>query len=137
MINVHLIMDINKQLCLDINWINKTCEEILLNNGHKNADISFIITTDTKLSELKKMFFNKDVLTDVISFNLEENGKTIEGEVYISLQRVEENAIKFGEDLMSELKRVIIHGSLHLIGLNDKTTNEKKRMTNLENNYIK
>ena len=89
-----------------------------------------------KLLKLKKQYFQIDVLTDIITFNLEENGDPIEGEIYISLNRVSENAMEYKQDPDRELKRVIIHGFLHLLGYDDQTAEEKKAMTNLEDHYL-
>tara|TARA_Y100001970_G_C14127271_1_gene799653 strand:- start:628 stop:1041 length:414 start_codon:yes stop_codon:yes gene_type:complete len=137
MIKTHLIMDIDKKVNIDKQWINKTCKKIFIDNGKKFADVSFIITTDNKVNELKKRFFNEDILTDVISFNLEEEGDPIEGEIYISLDRIIDNAKIFNQEILMELKRIIIHGLLHLIGYSDESKKEKSRMTKLENYYIK
>ena len=137
MIKTHLIFDIDKKVDIDKQWINKTCKKIFIDNGKKIADVSFIITTDNKVNELKKRFFNEDILTDVISFNLEEEGDPIEGEIYISLDRIIDNAKIFNQEILMELKRIIIHGLLHLIGYSDESKKEKSRMTKLENYYIK
>lgn len=101
------------------------------------TSVTFIISNDKKLTKLKKDFFDKDVLTDVITFNLEEIDKPIEGEIYISLERVIENAKIYKQKTSIELCRVLIHGVLHLIGLDDQTSIEKENMTNLENKYLK
>ena len=85
---------------------------------------------------MKNQYFQQNILTDVITFNLEEDGDPIEGEIYISLNRVSENAWKFKQDIERELKRVIIHGTLHLLGYDDQTSEEKKTMTHLEDHYL-
>ena len=94
------------------------------------------MSDDETLRQFKLNFFKQDVLTDVIAFNLEDKGEPIEGEIYISLNRVKENAKEFNEELINELKRVIIHGCLHLIGYDDSTIQEKTQMTSLENRYL-
>ena len=85
---------------------------------------------------VKNTFFQHNVFTDVITFNLEETGNPIEGEIYISLERVKENARKFKQNVDMELRRVIIHGCLHLMGFDDQTSEDKKEMTRLENHYL-
>ena len=107
-------------------------------NDYKKSfsSVAFIISNDKKLSQLKKTFFNKDVLTDVITFNLEEKDQPIEGEIYISLERVIDNSKRYKQETFIELYRVLIHGVLHLIGFDDQTSIEKKEMTNLENKYL-
>ena len=85
---------------------------------------------------MKKEYFGEDVFTDTISFNLEEENNPIEGEVYISLERVVENARTFKEDFITECKRVIVHGCLHLLGYNDESQKDKTKMIKLEETYI-
>ena len=72
------------------------------------------------------MCFNKNKFTDVITFNLEEEGKLIEGEIYISFERIKENATLYKQEIEEEFERIIIHGLLHLLGYKDKTKNEKE-----------
>ena len=101
------------------------------------ADISFIFGDDDLLNKLKKEFFNLDHLTDVIAFRLNDEGeKIIEGEIYISIPRAKENAIKFKEPLNRELGRLIIHGCLHLLGFKDESNNEKTEMRDQEDHYL-
>ena len=98
--------------------------------------MTIIISNDDFLRKLKLQFFNQDVLTDIIAFNLEDKNDPIEGEIYISFDRVKENAKEYNEKFINEFKRVIIHGCLHLIGFDDSTNEEKKKMTYLENIYL-
>ena len=77
-----------------------------------------------------------DVYTDVITFNLEDEGEPLEGEIYISWDRVKENAKIFKVDLDKELQRMIIHSSLHLVGYEDNTIDTKSKMTQLEDKYL-
>ena len=101
------------------------------------ADISFIFGDDDLLSKLKKEFFNLDHLTDVIAFRLnDDEEKIIEGEIYISIPRAKENAIKFKEPFNRELGRLIIHGCLHLLGFKDESNNEKIEMRDQEDHYL-
>ena len=136
MINIQLVYDIKESADLDDGWLQTVCQNILQDNHHINGDITLIISEDKKLRKLKKTYFHKDILTDVITFNLEEEGEPIEGEIYISLERIRENAQKFKQDIAIEIRRVIIHGCLHLIGYDDKTLEEKKEMTRLEDYYL-
>jgi rRNA maturation RNase YbeY len=89
------------------------------------------------LSDLKKEFFEKDQWTDVIAFRLNDTSeKDVEGEIYISLPRAKENATSYGEPFEKEVARLIIHGCLHLLGFNDKSNDEKKEMTKMENDTL-
>ena len=136
MISVQLIYDMEETADLDDDWLNITCKNILNDKDQNTANISIILTNDKKLLQLKNKYFQQDVLTDVITFNLEEDGDPIDGEIYISLNRVSENAREFKQDTDRELKRVIIHGCLHLLGYDDQTSEGKKTMTRMEDHYL-
>ena len=105
----------------------------------ENKKISFIncvFCSDNRLLEINKKYLNHTSLTDVVTFDFTTSKKTIEGDVYISIDRVKENAKKYKETFKKELLRVIIHGLLHLIGFLDKTKEEKNTMTLKENEYL-
>ena len=136
MITVHLEYDNVEKPDINENWIRSICENILKDNNQPETVVTIIFSNDSKLRKLKQEYFNKDVLTDTISFNLEEEGDPIEGEIYISLERVVENAQTYKHDFIMECKRVIIHSCLHLLGFDDQRTEEKKEMTREENYYL-
>ena len=99
-------------------------------------DFEIIIADDEYLRKLKIKYFNLDILTDVITFDLSDNNKNLEAEIYISWDRINDNSKKYNEKLDDEVKRVVIHGCLHLIGFNDSTKEEKKIMRKKELKYI-
>ena len=136
MITVRLEYDNTEKFDIDENWICNICENILMDSNQDKASLTFIFSNDDKLRKLKKEYFGEEVLTDTISFNLEEESDPIEGEVYISLERVSENAHTFQQDFITEYKRVIIHGCLHLLGYNDELPEDKIKMTELEETYL-
>ena len=136
MITVQLEYDNTEKPDIDENWVRSVCENILMDSKQDEASITFIFSHDDKLRKLKKEYFGEDVYTDTISFNLEEECDPIEGEVYISLERVSENAHTFQQDFITEYKRVIIHGCLHLLGYNDELSKDKSIMTELEERYL-
>ena len=129
-INLHNESDIE----VDDDSIRELVALVFSANGHQSAMVDIIITDDNTLRRMKKEYFNQDLYTDVIAFNIEED--PFEGEIYISHQRVKENAEKYKQSLHRELKRVIIHGALHLCGYNDQTSEEKSIMTSMEENYL-
>lgn len=105
----------------------------------EKKDLSFlnlIFCSDEYLLEINKKHLNHDYFTDVITFDFSEDNKKIEGDVYISVDRVADNAIKYKQEKDSELIRTIIHGTLHLFGYKDKTKKEKEIMTSKENKYL-
>jgi len=121
---------------LDTLKISKIVDNIFINEKKLYQSISIILEDDDFLKKLKNQYFNQDMYTDVISFNLEDSCQPIDGEIYISLPRVNDNASSYSDNLNIEFKRIIIHGLLHLVGYDDRTDKEKERMTNLENEYI-
>ena len=121
---------LNENICKSI------IEQIFTNYNYTSYNINIIFTSDIHLSDLKKEFFFKDQWTDVIAFPLQNTNNFIEGEIYISIPTAKKNAISFEEPYEKELVRLIIHGSLHLIGIEDKSQEQKKKMTNLEEMYL-
>ncbi|MBK9109883.1 MAG: rRNA maturation RNase YbeY [Saprospiraceae bacterium] len=111
-------------------WINK----MIKLHGKKPGNINIIFCDDLYLLNMNKQFLGHDYFTDIITFPL-ANDK-IEGELYISIDRVIDNAPKFNQDVEQEKLRVIIHGILHLLGFKDKTKAEQKQMRELEEEAV-
>lgn len=97
--------------------------------------LNYIFCTDNALLEINRKYLKHDFYTDIITFNLSENS-AIRAEIYISIDRVRENARKLGVSFKSELHRVIFHGVLHLFGYNDKTKAEIKKIREKEDFYL-
>ncbi|MFL3015381.1 MAG: rRNA maturation RNase YbeY [Candidatus Neomarinimicrobiota bacterium] len=101
-------------------------------------DISLVFASDEYLLDLKKKYFGKNHLTDVIAFRLNEyDNLFVEGEVYISLPRAKENSKIFNQPYEKEVSRLIIHGCLHLMGFKDESRSDKAIMTNNEEEILK
>jgi probable rRNA maturation factor len=98
--------------------------------------LSYVFCTDDYLLSLNQQYLFHDTLTDILTFTLSEPRQPVEGEIYISVDRVRENAIKFKNEYDRELLRVIIHGILHLCGYNDHTSAEKTKMRKKEDLYL-
>ena len=112
-------------------WIEHT----VVSEGFVVGDVNYIFCNDTFLNHINKEFLKHDSLTDIISFDY-SLGKQINGDIYISIERVLDNAEKYNVTFENELRRVMIHGVLHYMGYKDKTTEEKKVMTLKENTSI-
>ena len=114
----------------------KTFIESLFRKERKKLfSLNYVFFSDKKLLDITRQFLEHDYFTDIISFDLSE-GIGIEGEIYISIDRVKDNAKKMGIPFKLELHRVIFHGALHLCGYRDKTKSEKSSMRSKEDQYL-
>lgn len=98
--------------------------------------LDYIFCTDSFLLDMNQQYLKHHYFTDIISFNLSEHAESIVGEIYISIDRVQENAIQFKTSYVQELHRVIFHGALHLCGYEDKTKKDQSLMRKKENFYL-
>jgi rRNA maturation RNase YbeY len=112
-------------------WISNTISE----ENCKEGEINYIFCNDDYLHKLNVDFLDHDTLTDVISFDYSV-GKELHGDIYISVERVEENASDFNVAFQDEIARVIIHGVLHYCGYKDKTDADEKEMRSKEDYYL-
>jgi probable rRNA maturation factor len=113
------------------NWIKQT----IASEKKIIGEISFIFCSDNYLLEINKKFLNHDYFTDIITFDYVENG-VISGDIFISCDRVKDNASEYKTDYLVELSRILIHGVLHLIGYKDKCEKDKLLMTQKEDYYL-
>lgn len=121
-----------KQKTIIRNWISATITE----EGYQLTELNFILCSDEYLLRINQDFLQHDDYTDVITFDHSEALKTIAGDVFISLERIKENATNFKSTVLDELCRVMIHGTLHLLGYKDKTKAAKTLMTAKEDFYL-
>lgn len=112
-------------------WINKTVKK----EGCTLEEVSYIFCNDAYLLKKNIKYLNHDTLTDIISFDYSV-GSIISGDIFISIDRVKDNAHSYSIGFVEELHRVIIHGILHYCGYKDKTAKEKEEMRTKENYYL-
>jgi rRNA maturation RNase YbeY len=115
-----------------VQWIKNV---IQLENGTLDS-INYIFCSDNYLYELNVNYLKHKTLTDIITFDLREHSIDINGEIYISIDRVRDNSIKLCTNFEEELSRVMIHGVLHLLGYSDKKREEKRVMREKEDLYL-
>jgi len=112
-------------------WIST----IISNENYELGEITFVFCDDNYLHKLNVDFLNHDTFTDIISFD-NSLGKQVNGEIYISIDRVKENAETFNVSFLDELHRVVIHGILHFCGYKDKTEQDSKLMRKKEDEAL-
>lgn len=110
-------------------------ENIILSEGKKTGEINYIFCDDEYLLKVNQDYLQHDYYTDIITFDYVK-GKTISGEIFVSLQRISENASTLAKEYEEELRRVLAHGILHLSGYKDKTLEEEKLMRSKEDFYL-
>lgn len=112
-------------------WISN----VISSEGRKEGEINYIFCDDLYLLEINQKYLGHDTFTDIISFDYSV-GKELHGDIYISVERVKENAKEFEVDFKEEIRRVMVHGILHYCGYKDKSDKDKMLMRSKEDGYI-
>jgi len=113
-------------------WIKK----VIKKENKSLHSLGYVFSSDAHLVKLNRQYLNHNTLTDILTFDYSVDPNSIQGEIYISIERVKENAAKFKRSFDEELHRVIIHGVLHLMGYNDKRAADKAIMREKEEAYL-
>ena len=121
---------LNPELTRD--WVQGVIEQ----EGHSLESLNYVFCSDEYLRKINLEYLNHDYYTDIVTFDNSEKKKLIEGDVFISIDRIQDNADSHSSPFLHELHRVIIHGVLHLTGYNDTSNDEKKVMREKENAYL-
>jgi probable rRNA maturation factor len=129
------IIDSNPALTQKIK-LKQFINHIFSSEGKELDTIDFIFCSDEHLLSMNQQFLQHDYFTDILTFDLSKDNAAITGEIYISIDRVKDNAVAHNATYINELRRVVFHGVLHLCGFLDKTSNEKTLMTKKENYYL-
>lgn len=120
---------------IDFDRVSAWIERVADRHNHICGPLTYIFCNDQKILEVNRRFLNHDYYTDIITFD-NTHGRRISGDMYISLDTVRSNAELVGADYLTELHRVIIHGVLHLCGINDKGPGEREIMEANENQAL-
>ncbi len=134
---VHLFSDSVKVSLEQKTNLKAFIESLFKKEKKKLESLNYIFCSDAQLLVINKDFLSHDDYTDIITFDLSEPGSGTTGEIYISIDRVRENAKLHSTTIKQELHRVIFHGALHLCGYRDKSSAEKTLMRSKEDFYLK
>jgi rRNA maturation RNase YbeY len=111
--------------------------DFMENEGKAFESLDYIFCNDEYLLEINQTYLKHDDLTDIITFDLSDSPAMIKGEIYISVERVQDNSLLFNTSFRDELARVVFHGALHLCGYKDKSKQEQMEIRRKENQYLK
>lgn len=114
------------------NWVRKAIDLENCSPG----EINFIFCSDKYLLSINKQYLNHNTYTDIVTFDTSEEKDVISGDIYISVDRIKENAGRYDATFQHELLRVLIHGVLHLVGYGDKSQRQKSEMRRKEETYL-
>lgn len=119
---------------LTVRWLN----DIAITEGHAVGEMNYIFCPARRLLEMNRQFLGHDYYTDVITFDYSEPGSgVVSGDVFIDVETVADNARQYGVATLDEMRRVVVHGLLHLCGQGDKTLSEEAEMRRKEDEYLR
>ncbi len=125
-----------EELNINLDILEKQVRDIINSEKKELGDIAIIFCNDDYLFRLNEEYLNHNYFTDIITFDYCKNS-LVSGDLFLSIERIADNADKYGTTFKKELYRVIFHGILHLVGYNDKTSVERTSMRKKENYYLK
>jgi rRNA maturation RNase YbeY len=118
------------------NQVRRWIIETIAAEGFRLKELNYIFCSDNYLLQINRQYLNHDTYTDIVTFDNSADEKSISGDIFISIDRIRENAAKFNVTEVDELHRVMVHGALHLLGYGDKKPSDKKIMTEKEDFYL-
>jgi rRNA maturation RNase YbeY len=132
---IHFISQDRQPVAFKKKMVSDWLKSVIEAEGKEAGVTNIVFCSDEYLLKVNEEFLKRDYLTDVITFDYSEKN-TISGDVLISIDRIRENASEMGLSELEELKRIMVHGILHLIGYDDNTAKNKDRMTAMEDLYL-
>ncbi len=120
----------------DVDKVKDWIVQVITDHQFRLENITYIFCSDEYLYNINQTYLNHDTFTDIITFDNSDEEDTVESDIFISIDRVKENALQLNIPFADELHRVIIHGVLHLIGYDDKDESSKVKMRQKENDYL-
>ncbi len=134
--SIHFFTEDIKYSIKGKNTLKKWLQEAIKAHHYQLQELNVILCSDNYLYEMNIKYLDHDTLTDVITFDNSDSKQTVEGDIFISLDRIKENAQSLSVSLENELYRVMMHGTLHLLGFKDKTPQEQATMRKMEDFWL-
>jgi len=134
--NIHFFKEETRFRLNDASKLPQWITRVILKHKKNPGEINYIFCSDRYLQKLNRKYLDHDTYTDIITFHTAEEKNRISGDIFISVDRVRSNAVLFKNSFSDELQRVMIHGILHLIGFQDHTPAEKKKMRSMEDHSL-
>lgn len=134
--NIQFFFDGSKAPLRNRKELKQFLKFIFASEGIELDSINFIFSTDKAVYDINRKFLGHDYFTDIVTFSLAGKGSPVVADVYISIDRVRDNALREGEPFQRELHRVIFHGALHLCGYKDKSKSQTREMRRREDHYL-
>jgi len=135
--SIHFFYQTNGFSFRNRNLVKDFLRDLLKREQTQATEIRVIFCTDDQLLEINRQFLNHDYYTDIITFNLSAKREPVNAELYLSIDRIKDNAQSANTTFKRELHRVIFHGVLHLCGYNDKSSQQIKKMREREDHYLR
>lgn len=136
MARIHLFSEDTNFDLQNADAVSTWIQSVIGDSAFELVEVNYIFCSDNHLLEINRQYLEHDYFTDIITFNNSENAKEIEADIFISIDRVKENADDSNQSFENELHRVMIHGILHLLGYDDKTEEQKKEMRRKEDSCL-
>ena len=131
-----IIFESQVEHTIDTSPLKKWLNRVMVSLGVSNFAITYVLVSDEALLEINRKYLDHDYYTDIVTFDMSDTEETVEGDLFVSLDRIKDNASKLSVSFDTELKRVLVHGVLHLVGYDDKDEKHQAEMRKKEDELL-
>ena len=131
-----IIFESQVEHTIDTSPLKKWLNRVMVSLGVSNFAITYVLVSDEALLEINRKYLDHDYYTDIVTFDMSDTEETVEGDLFVSLDRIKDNASNLSVSFDTELKRVLVHGVLHLVGYDDKDEKHQAEMRKKEDELL-
>ena len=131
-----IIFESQVEHTIDTSPLEKWLNRVMVSLGVSNFAITYVLVSDEALLEINRKYLDHDYYTDIVTFDMSDTEETVEGDLFVSLDRIKDNASNLSVSFDTELKRVLVHGVLHLVGYDDKDEKHQAEMRKKEDELL-